>query len=95
MARKHTPASSKPAGPPPDELSYEQAILELEQIIERIEQGQVGLEESLAAWRRGAELLKRCRAIIDTAEQQVQQMMAGDEAGPGGGTRRVRPTDAD
>lgn len=62
-------------------MSYEQAIEELESIIERIEQGQVGLQESLTEYRRGAALLKRCRGILDVAEQQVQRMTAQDAAG--------------
>lgn len=61
-------------------MSYEQAIEELESIIERIEQGQVGLQESLTEYRRGAALLKRCRGILDVAEQQVQRMTAQDAA---------------
>lgn len=61
-------------------MSYEQAIEELESIIERIEQGQVGLQESLIEYRRGAALLKRCRGILDVAEQQIQRMTAQDTA---------------
>jgi exodeoxyribonuclease VII small subunit len=62
--------------PPPEELTYEQAVEELEAIIERIEQGQVGLEESLAQYRRGAALLKRCRMILDDATRQIEELTA-------------------
>ena len=65
-----------PESPAPQTLSYEQAIGELESLIQRIEQGEVGLEESLAEYRRAAALLKRCRAILDTAEQQIEQLKA-------------------
>lgn len=64
-ARKETPA---------EKMNYEDAISELEQIIERIEQGQIGLEESLEAYRRGATLIQRCRSLIDVAEQQVKKV---------------------
>ena len=57
-------------------MTYEQALAELEALIERIERGEIGLEESLAEYRRGAALLKRCRAILDTAEQQIEQLTA-------------------
>ncbi len=57
-------------------MTYEQALAELEALIERIERGEIGLEESLAEYRRGAALLKRCRAILDTAEQQIEQLAA-------------------
>ncbi len=57
-------------------LSYEQALGELEALIERIEQGEIGLEQSLTEYRRGAVLLKRCRSILDTAEQQIDELTA-------------------
>ncbi len=70
----------KPTGQADDtgKLSYEQALAELESIIERIEKGEVGLEESLKQYTRGAALLKRCRGILDTAEQQIEQLTAED-----------------
>ena len=67
----------------PDELSYEEAIEELESLIERIEQGRIGLEESLGEYRRGAALLKRCRSILDVAEQQIDEMAGEDGPSPG------------
>ena len=62
-AKKKTKPSTSAA------LSFEQAAAELEAIIERIESGEIGLEESLAQRKRGEELLKRCRAVLDQAEQ--------------------------
>jgi exodeoxyribonuclease VII small subunit len=66
----------------PDSMSYEQAISELESIIEGIEQGRIGLQESLAEYRRGALLLRRCRAILDIAEQEVQELTAEPDLPP-------------
>lgn len=63
----------------PAAMSYEQAVAELESIIDSIERGNVGLEESIAAYRRGTALLKRCRAILEVAQQQVQELTAGEE----------------
>ncbi len=59
-----------------ESLTYEQALGELESLIERIEQGEIGLEESLTEYRRGAALLKRCRGILETAEQQIEELTA-------------------
>ncbi len=59
-------------------LSFEQAAAELEAIIERIESGEIGLEESLAQRKRGEELLKRCRAVLDQAEQELEQIEGGE-----------------
>ena len=61
-------------------MSFEQAVEELESIIERIEQGQIGLEESLAQRRRGDALIKRCRSVLDAAEQELAQITAEERA---------------
>jgi exodeoxyribonuclease VII small subunit len=55
-------------------MSYEQAIAELEEINQRIEDGSIGLEESLVAYRRGVALVKRCNAILDSAEQELKKV---------------------
>ena len=60
------------------QLGFEQALDELEGIIDRIEQGEVGLEESLVQYRRGAALVRRCRSILDVAEQEVQRITADE-----------------
>ncbi len=76
----HVPGTEPGPGPAhPAALSYEQAVAELEAIIDRIERGEVGLEQSISEYRRGTELLKRCRAILDVAEQQVQDLTAGED----------------
>ena len=80
MSRAPLAPGGEPGGPAdPATLSYEQAVAELEAIIDRIERGEVGLERSISEYRRGTDLLKRCRAILDAAEQQVQELTAGEE----------------
>jgi exodeoxyribonuclease VII small subunit len=76
MAKKQSPAGR----PDPQSMSFEQATEELEAIIERIEQGQIGLEESLAERKRGEHLVRRCRAILDAAEQELEQVAAPESA---------------
>lgn len=66
-------APRKPAGDP-EKLTFEQALAELETIIDRIQSGAVGLEESLQEYERAAALLKRCRGILDVTEQKVEQL---------------------
>jgi exodeoxyribonuclease VII small subunit len=51
------------------QMTFEQAQAELEGLIARIESGQIGLEESMAAHERGIALLRHCRGILDKAEQ--------------------------
>ena len=55
---------------------------ELEAIITRIEQSDIGLEESLAQRRRGEALLQRCRAILESAEQELQKADVGAAPSP-------------
>lgn len=54
------------------EMKFEAALAELEQIVQRMESGRLPLEESLAAYGRGSELLKHCRRRLDDAEKQIQ-----------------------
>lgn len=52
--------------------SFETALAELEKIVEAMEEGQMPLEQSLAAYKRGAELLKVCQSQLQDAQQQVK-----------------------
>ena len=69
----------KAAQPAPESMKYEDAVQELELIIDQIEQGEIGLEASLAARRRGDQLIKRCRSILDAAEQELRQITTDGE----------------
>ncbi len=57
--------------------TYESALAELETIVSRMEDGQLSLEQSLTAYRRGAELLKFCQGQLADAQQQVKVLEAG------------------
>lgn len=52
-------------------LTFEQAMERIEAIIDRIESGRAGLEESIREYEAGAGLLRRCREILAAAEQRV------------------------
>ena len=72
-------------------LSFEAALTELEQVVADMEAGKLSLEESLAAYKRGAELLQLCRGRLDDAQQQVRVLEEGvlkDFAVPGEGAKR-------
>jgi exodeoxyribonuclease VII small subunit len=66
---------------PDDNLSFEHALAELEQIVRALEDGQVGLEESLASYEKGVGLLKRCYGQLRQAEQRIQLLAGVDEEG--------------
>jgi len=52
--------------------SFEEALQELEQIVSDIEGGQVGLEDSLVKYERGTFLIRHCRGVLTSAEQQIE-----------------------
>jgi exodeoxyribonuclease VII small subunit len=57
--------------------TFESALTELENIVARMEDGQLSLEQSLSAYKRGAELLKFCQTQLADAQQQVKVLEAG------------------
>lgn len=57
--------------------SFEAALAELENIVRAMEAGQLPLEESLAAYERGAALLKHCQEALGVAEQKLQVLENG------------------
>ena len=59
-------------GKSPDQPSFEAALAELDKIVASMEAGQMPLEQSLAAYKRGAELLKLCQSALQDAQQQVK-----------------------
>ena len=69
------PMSKAPRSQPPESL--EAALAELEKIVSSMEDGQLPLERSLAAYKRGAELLKYCQAALQDAQQQVKVLEDG------------------
>ncbi|MBN3786984.1 exodeoxyribonuclease VII small subunit [Burkholderia sp. Ac-20353] len=73
MAKTASPGAA-PAGngtePLPD--SYEMALAELEALVARMEGGALSLEDSLAAYRRGAALVAFCQQQLEKVEQQVR-----------------------
>lgn len=60
------------------ELKFEAAVAELETIVRTMENGEMELEDSIAAYRRGVELLKLCRKQLDTAETQIRMLEDGE-----------------
>jgi exodeoxyribonuclease VII small subunit len=55
-------------------LSFEQAIKELTGIVEKIEQGEIPLQDSLAQYEKGMALIKHCRDILQKAEKRIEKI---------------------
>jgi len=71
---------------PISEMTFEQAMSELERIVTQLERGDVPLEDSITLYERGAELKKRCEAKLKEAEQKVAAITL-DEDGSVTGTK--------
>jgi exodeoxyribonuclease VII small subunit len=82
MAPPKTPSSAKSeakgaltTGAPE---RFEDAVTELEQIVAAMETGTLTLEESLARFQRGTELLRHCRGALESAEQRIRVLQDGE-----------------
>ncbi len=69
---------------PIDELTFEEALAALEQVVGQLEGGQVPLEQSIALYERGDALKKYCDAKLGEAELKVEKIVAGDDGGAKG-----------
>ena len=57
-----------------NELSFEAAFAELEQIISQMDSGELSLEESVGLYERGRKLSEHCQTLLDKAELRVSQL---------------------
>ncbi|MFZ5656612.1 MAG: exodeoxyribonuclease VII small subunit [Pseudomonadota bacterium] len=73
MPRKDPPQPSPVA-------DFEQSLDALEQLVERMEQGDLSLEESLAAYERGVGLYRRCQTALEEAEMRVRLLTDPQDA---------------
>lgn len=66
---------------PADNPTFEQSLAELEEIVRELENGEIGLEESLSRYEKGVGLLKRCYAQLQAAEKRIMRLGGVDEEG--------------
>jgi exodeoxyribonuclease VII small subunit len=71
-------------------MSFEDALAELEQIVRRLEAGQVKLDEAIRCYERGARLKRHCEGKLDEAQQRVDRIVVGAD-----GTIAARPANLD
>ncbi len=65
-------------------MTFEQAMAELEDIVQRLERGEIGLEEAIAAYARGAALKRHCDGKLRLAEQRVSRIAIADDGAVSG-----------
>ncbi len=61
---------------PTAEMSFEEAMAELEAVVGKLERGDVALEQSIQFYKRGADLKARCEALLKAAEEKVELIRA-------------------
>lgn len=71
---------------PVAEMTFEQAMAELEQVVGRLERGDVALDESITLYERGAALKKRCETKLKEAEEKVAAITLDGDGQPTGTT---------
>ncbi|ARU02634.1 exodeoxyribonuclease VII small subunit [Yoonia vestfoldensis] len=67
-----------------DQMSFEDAIKELETVVGQLERGDVALDQSIALYERGAALKARCEAKLKEAEEKVARITLGETGQPTG-----------
>jgi exodeoxyribonuclease VII small subunit len=67
MAKKTSPKGKK--------IDFEASLAELEALVERMEEGELSLEDSLKDFERGIELTRSCQQALKEAEQRVQMLV--------------------
>jgi exodeoxyribonuclease VII small subunit len=90
MNRKESPMAgkAKPEVNPVENLSFEAALRELEDIVGRLEQGEVDLEDSIALYERGTALKAHCEKKLKSAEARLEKIVLGPD-GAAKGTEQV------
>ena len=69
---------------PVAEMSFEEAMRALEDVVGKLERGDVPLEQSIALYERGAELKKRCEDKLKEAEEKVAAITLDGQGNPAG-----------
>ena len=78
------------AGPEIAEMTFEQALRALEEVVRRLESGDVPLDESIGLYERGEALRGHCQARLDAAQARIDKIVAG----PDGKASAAVPFDA-
>jgi exodeoxyribonuclease VII small subunit len=60
-------------------MSFEDALAELEQIVRKLEGGQVKLDEAILSYERGAQLKRHCERKLNEAQQRVERIVVGPD----------------
>jgi len=71
-------------GPDISAMTFEEALRSLEDVVRRLEGGEVPLDESIALYERGEALRRHCQARLDAAQERIEKIVAGPDGKPQG-----------
>ena len=80
-------ASMADDSPDISEMSFEEALRSLEDVVRRLEGGEVPLDESIALYERGEALRRHCQARLDDAQERIEKIVSGPD-----GQGNIKPT---
>ena len=81
MNEGNDPASQQPQI---TDMSFEQALAALEDIVQQLERGDVPLDQSITLYERGEKLRAACQQRLDTAQARIEKIVAGADGKPSG-----------
>ena len=70
--------------PPLADMSFEEALRALEQVVRKLEGGEATLDESIALYERGEKLRAHCQARLDSAQARIEKIVQGADGKPTG-----------
>jgi exodeoxyribonuclease VII small subunit len=89
MAKKKSTGKTNSDSEPTEVEGFESALQAVEEVVRRLESGELGLSESLAQYERGIEKIKHCHRALQQAEQRISVLISVDEDG----TATVEPVE--
>jgi exodeoxyribonuclease VII small subunit len=95
MTRSGREEADPNTAPEESRPSFENALARLEEIVHRLERGEITLDESLTAFREGSQLVRFCLERLTAAEKAVQELIVGDNGGLFVGTARLDESSGD
>ena len=81
LAARRPRCARRGGAPVSEQRSFEELQRELDELVARLERGDVPLDEALALWRRGEELHRACVERLDRAELEIEELRAGRRLG--------------
>jgi exodeoxyribonuclease VII small subunit len=74
--------TAKDSGTANDDMKFEDAMAELEEVVRKLEGGDVPLEESLAAFEKGVSLVRTLHTRLDNVQEKIEELTAGSRGEP-------------